>query len=72
MKDLTIKIDLNQGQYTCPYCGTDNYIHPHSETWYPPINSFSRYPTDDEERKAGRTAYNLYCSNELCRRPMFV
>ena len=72
MKDLNIKLDTTQHKYVCPYCGTDNNIHPHSETWYPPINSFSRYPTDDEERKAGRTAYNLCCSNELCRRPMFV
>ena len=72
MKDLNIKLDTTQHKYVCPYCGADNYIHPHSETWYSPINSFSRYPKDDEERKAGRTDYNLCCSNELCRRPMFV
>lgn len=72
MKDLNIKIDLKQNKYECPYCGTDNYIQPHCETWYPPVNNFSRYPRDNEERNAGRTAYNLYCSNELCRKSMFV
>ena len=72
MRDLNIKLDITQHKYVCPYCGTDNYIHPHCETWYPPINGFNRYPKDDEERKAGRTVYNLCCSNELCRKPMFV
>ena len=72
MKDFTIKIDFQNNRYTCPYCGVDNYIHPHCETWYSPINSLSRYPKDDAERKAGRTTYNLCCSNELCRKIVFV
>ena len=72
MRELNIKIDTKQHKYICPYCGADNYIHPHYETWYPPNKSFSRYPQDDTERNAGRTSYNLCCSNESCRKPMFV